>query len=645
MKFINTKQKPLFYVFLLTFLTPLVFSPFLYTIFELPKLAYFQLIVTILLLGFLVILWKYDHLKLNFNKYVYLVLGLWFLSLILSTVLSQAPQLSFFGSYTKFQGFISHLFYLIYFLIALQFLKKPKDIKTVFKIISVVGFIVAAYAILQKLGLDFFDEQTKEGFLGRSFSSMGHPNYLGQFLIYPIFTTIYFLKDSKSIRNLKKSWPYLVGIILLVAALFFTENRATFLALAITLTFYALFRADLRFRYKFLIASLVLALFVTLIISYFPSVRSINIRLLLWEDSLELLKNIPIFGSGLETFKQIYPSVFSLELFQYEDLYNVPSNAHNEALDISLMQGLYGFFVYIISIIVITYFAFKKREKLLRNRFLQIATFAFLAHFITNLFSYSLTVHNIFFYTFIAIILLKTVHFEKIKINKNLFSIFITGILTVLLLFNIVNFGKAIYADYKFNKGVENYYANELEKSVKDVVQAVSLNPNQEEMHFIAGEIFYNVGKSLDDGSEFFNNAELLLEQAGKFLNYDFRYYIKLGMVKSAAKEYREGENLLIKGLQLAPNNPLLLKELGLMYCEEGNKLQCIAILEKFLAVTPKYWQWKNELEKRPIEDRERYRIFFKITPDYWDIFPPLIEALNATGQTKKAKNYLELIT
>ena len=189
-------KKSLSFLSYLLLFTAIIFNPFGSNPFELIKLHYLSILISLILIIIIFFFIFKKKLRFNFNKIIFLLLSLWGLSLLLSTILSIAPGLSFWGSYSRFQGGFSHIFYILTFIIVYQVYNTQKKQEVFLKALVNIGLIVSIHALLQKIGILTFSQEAIDQFLGRSYSFFGHPNFLGQFLIFPIFASLYFLSKK-----------------------------------------------------------------------------------------------------------------------------------------------------------------------------------------------------------------------------------------------------------------------------------------------------------------------------------------------------------------------------------------------------------------------------------------------------------------
>ena len=88
------------------------------------------------------------------------------------------------------------------------------------------------------------------------------------------------------------------------------------------------------------------------------------------------------------------------------------------------------------------------------------------------------------------------------------------------------------------------------------------------------------------------------------------------------------------------PSYPTIYLEYGKYLLKAGNNVKAAKILEEYLALCPPYYKWKNDLGIHTPEEQERYRIFYKLNPDFDSVFSLLTEAYAKSGNMHKAADF-----
>ena len=169
---------------------PLVFFPDTNLIFEIPKVAVFRILVLLVWVG---LAWQIftgareGRIEFWHEKWVgRFVLG-WVGVLALATVFSVAPWTSFWGSYFRQQGFLQMIFYLMFFgAIVCTGASAPIKVKQIVAWLCLGSFVAAAAAIAHYFAWDVY----------RAFGTMGHPNFLGAYLVMCLPFCVWLFKDG-----------------------------------------------------------------------------------------------------------------------------------------------------------------------------------------------------------------------------------------------------------------------------------------------------------------------------------------------------------------------------------------------------------------------------------------------------------------
>jgi len=345
------------------FLTPLLFHPYLNLTFELPKVIFLRIAISICAIILLLRLKNNNQVSLpslKQNKFFYYLFLSYILLTIIGTLFSVAPSLSFFGSYYRQLGLLTfiHLFILFFLLISNPLLTEQKNI--LFYSILSSGFLVSIYGIFQKFGSGILSGWNSESFLGRTFATMGHPNFLGQFLIMTIIVNLILIFTEKR--------KILLSLLLLpqISTLIFTLGRSSILGLLgglfVMFLLYSYFYKPKLLRYSFVFV--IIGVFIISIVNLMPqnqlvqksplkrivlsgeNLRSIKSRFYIWPTAIKIIKEYPVFGAGLETFSITFPKYQPKELLELEVYTETADRAHNEILDNLLNIGILGTLIY-----------------------------------------------------------------------------------------------------------------------------------------------------------------------------------------------------------------------------------------------------------------------------------------------------------
>lgn len=320
----------------------------------------------------------------KWNTLAYLpviVLSLFILTVIISTLFSQDPLFSFFGTPKRAAGSLNILFYFAFSIILALFISQNYWEK-LWKIMFFAAILISGLAIIQSFNL------LKTIFL--SYEGGGVPSFLGNstfMAIYMLFMAMWafvlFLqkKDKK-----QKIWHGFL-FLLFSATIFLSGSRATYLALLISLFFF-FFLFPIKIKkiktLKITAASLLaFAILIVLIFNFFPQLNQKNYifqrladrlsiekvaedlfgtRLAVWQIASKAIKDKPLLGWGPENFyigfeKYYEPTASNLQKLWWD-------KPHNIFLDIAANMGVISLVFYMAfwSVLLWSLQGFKQKE-------------------------------------------------------------------------------------------------------------------------------------------------------------------------------------------------------------------------------------------------------------------------------------------
>jgi len=547
---------------LLIFIVPVWFSFWFptFNMFELSKLVIFKSLTSLLLVFSVIRFWVYYYLAPNneeylavfknikqvFKKYFFFAILL-LVGLAVSLFFSINWQQSFFGSYDRQQGFLSHLFYFIFAALIFinlffdRYLPDPyfgfssalvAKIRRIVIIATLAGTAVAVYGVLQILNIDFLTWPEPPFITGRTLSTMGQPNFLASFLLLVIPLCFYLAYVS---RRFLFRFLFSLFALIQIICLFFTSSRGGLLAFLATIALFGLylfFNSRLNKKIK-LIAIFgaailgVLGLFTMELIipgriqeSFDFKKGSLAARVYFFQAAADAASLKPYFGYGLENSDEVFIRYYERDWGTYGNVSANTDRAHNLILDILVWTGFIGLILF-----TLWYYSVLKlgwqQIKSSKDKNLAIALIlGILGYLISLLFSFSIVSGEVYFWLFFAILavlgattnigfdfhrsrlstfLLNVLQLEKIKqfikrinlrANEDLapflkkISPFIIGlILIILAVFQLKQEAKTMLADY---------YQNEINASVNRLEfvragmlreQIVALNINPVQMN------------------------------------------------------------------------------------------------------------------------------------------------------------------
>lgn len=604
--------------FLLTlFVLPLIFNPWGFDSYEIPKNIFLKVLVSILAGGILIDLLSKKSaafpLSDRARNFILLFLGI----IGLSTFMSLRPEISFFGTYFRQGGVLNLLNYAVLFFVGLfyfdpAFNSDAAREKHFFKTIFWSGMLVSSYAILQKLGLDFYDHSITDIFSGRSFSTLGNPTSLGTALLFPLGSAAYLFTCEK------KRWIYSGGFLAIFSAIVFSQSRGALLAILVCAGLLLLkhFQANK----KALIALVTTGLLALVLFAavFSSNTRSLSSRFTIWASSVEILKEYPIFGVGLENFSYVFEAHVQPEFFQYEDYRNLVDRPHNEFLEVWIHLGLPGLFLYLAyALYLLKSFWTSENEC---KRFSSLALLALLA---ANFFGFSLVTQ----FALAAAFLSHSAAQNRQKISwtwtplKTISAFSIMLLLLVNLFFHV----RLFVVDSSLRQAYTATITGNPEEMISSLDRAVRWGSMYGEVYNKAFNFTFASAKSYKNDTLLqtavaMNDLAKAIQKNSLLdrLN-EASLYELIGNTEEAVAIYKKANDDLA-------TNPVLLQDWAELYYSQSRYEEALPLYEALLNLLP---DWSESAETK--------RIFWKNHSEFQDILQHIQNTYETLGQSDAA--------
>jgi len=326
----------------LVILIPIVFYPRCITVFLPAK----ELIAEILVLLALMF-WGFRMINRDEIKLIFTPLNFPILSFVSICLLSLIWSNSFFVSLKELSLFLTGP--LLYFVLTNNISEK-QQINRILNTILIVGGLFGIYGILQYNGIDF---AFWAGNIGRQqvFGLFGNVNYFAEYLIVPLplAISLFFVCRNKAHKILT-----LIGILAMSGSLILTFTRGSYLAVGISSFFmFSLYLArqgkgfikEHKKIFIFILALIVLVTFLFAIpnplnkpgtviskiksrisISQFAKGSSLKRREAIWKFTSLMIKDHPLLGSGIGTYKYNLFILMDLPIKHIMNIYSYGQN-------------------------------------------------------------------------------------------------------------------------------------------------------------------------------------------------------------------------------------------------------------------------------------------------------------------------------
>ena len=358
----------------LIILTPLVFYPYLIRIFNPAKELVFNILVIIGLMFWFLKMTSQEKFALARNPLNLPILS--FMAICsLSILWSNSPMVSLLELTLFLVG------PLLYFIVVNN-VYDEHQINRLLTATLIISSLLGIYGICQYNGIDFSFWKENVG-RNQVFGLFGNVNYFAEYLIIPLplAISLFFVARNKTHKTL-----LLLGILAMGGSLILTFTRGSYLAIGISslfIFFLYLAKQGKGFIKKhkkifiIILAFIILATFLFALpnplnkpgtaiskiksrisISQFTSDSSLKRREAIWGFTTLMIKDHPLLGSGLGTFKYNSLSYQARFFDQGENRrlypYGIADKVHNEYLQLVVELGIIGLGIFLW--IIITYF-------------------------------------------------------------------------------------------------------------------------------------------------------------------------------------------------------------------------------------------------------------------------------------------------
>lgn len=642
-------------IFLLIILVPLAFYPYCIAVFLPAKELVLGLLVTITLMfwGFKIISkgkFCFNHSPLNLPILSFLSIG----------VISLFWSNSFMVSLKELPLFLAGPF--LYFII-INNINNEQQINRILNAVLFIGSLFGIYGILQYQGIDF---SFWRGNVARQAVAglFGNVNYFAEYLIalLPLAVSLFLVTSVKFKKIL-----LLVGILAMGGSLMLTFTRGSYLGFGVSLIFMFLLFVICRGksfikdnRKFFIVIFLAIIIIISLIvipnplnkpgtviskiksrISVAQLIQGHNIkrRIATWKFTLMMIKDRPLQGSGIGTFK--YNSLrYQAEFFSQGDNrslypYGIAFNAHNEYLQLWAEMGIIGLGIFLWMVIGYFYYGLKFLRKIKDNYKQGIIIGlmgAVMAVLVDGIFGFPLhlpaTVLVFWLFLGLTLTVFQTEEEKRAKESENIkddsrgkkylfqFKPFLYIAIIILSIFLCVTLSRVFIARVYWYYGAKAAYTWNLDKALNIFQKSLKYDPHLGSMYYNIGTILMNYEKDLALAEEYFKKAEKYtdypelpqnlaliylkkgeLNRAASKLEQAISYqknresmlpwYGVLGNTYLNLRDYKKAEITFNKALEIDINSVKAHFGLADAYLKQGKKFMALLEFQRVIKLAP----------------------------------------------------------
>jgi len=558
------------------------------------------------------------------GKVIYSIhsLNLTILLFILIATLSLLINNTFWIGLKDFINFLS--FYLIYFLV-INNIKNKYSLYFCLIVFFSCASLISIYLLIQYYNFDPFLSDIQ-----RLTSTLGNRNYVASYLalIFPIAFSFFLIESKK--RN---KIFYEVALLIIYTGIIICHTRAIWIALFFSLLLFGYLLSHykinkiLKDNKKWLIILFSFFLLITLIYStdnplnrssitaaeraistFDMQGSSLRTRLLIWQSTLDMIKEKPLLGFGLGTFPLHYLN-YQAEILQripdYLNFVGKAGEAHNEYLQIWAEMGIIG----LLSFLLIFMIFYKTKVNLIKKigtingKIIIIGLISgIMVTLIHSIFSFPFHVPAVgaaFWFIIGLTVASENIFCNKLKEDKiidckkiSFFSeknkkrykwIKITIIILIFILMVII---LNIFVIRPYRAELYLYQGRRwlIDKDYKNALPVISyaqeLDPHNGRVLHALGATYYNLGK--------YNQGIYYLQEAKKYM-IDINTFYILGLSYSKLNMFKEAEEEFKQAIYLNPKFVEGYHYLGLLYFQKKDYDKAIEYWNKILEIEPNF--------------------------------------------------------
>lgn len=536
-------------------------------------------------------------------------------SLYLLIVFFIQPNQMYFE--TKFRLLISTLSYI--FIRA----SNPKFYLLYFFVLLVAGFLQIGYGIVYQVDFSQSFKAWFSNITGDFYNTGPWGGFVSILIIISFFNYIY---NTKAYNH---KYIYLFYTLALVPFLAASDSRAAWLTTIISILYIVIINTKSQtiirsLKYKLGILAFTLILIPTLIFGLYKyRESSVDGRFLIWQVSVNMIKDKPLTGYGIDGFQRNYMKHQAIYFHNNpESSYSLLADnnrfAFNEFLKIGVEHGIFGL---IFSIVLICFALFKKvKIKDERKKQTLIIARALLITLITfGFFSYPFSILQFQLLLVLSLAVISAAYptaFQtksfSFKYNYAFYNVLIV-LFMCLIVFSFKTHYKYIssYSDAftKWNKSLKSFYEDPISSisNLKDLYPILSENP----------DYLYTYGHALKITG--LCNESIKIFEHTILLSPSYDALLELGECYEKTGQYTKAKNCWLKAAHMIPSRFSPEYMLAKMYVSIGNTPEAKNLINSLLNRKPKL-----------------------STPEYYDLIIKIQDLDSEINLSLKPQNYFK---
>jgi O-antigen ligase len=341
-------------------------------------------------------------------------------------------------------------------------------------------------------------------------------------------------------------------------------------------------------------------------------------RWIYWKDTLKIIKDNLFLGTGLGTFRYVYP------LYRSPQILNMVRFAHNDFLQLFAESGIIGIGLFFSLILVFFAKAFRvisRHPGTFWNGTAIGATAGIFGLLVHGLYDFNLHIpSNAFLFSALAAILVarSSLLAQKNGMDKIHLSVrypafdkpplsagvrFLSGSAAVALLFFVSLPLRNMCEAERFSRQAKISQDNlRITEAINYYEKAIGLCPLNAEYYYRLGELYMARSRfpSAPKGARNLKLADESFHKAIRLNRYDGKSYLALGQLYLNSGDLSRAEKYYFKALSVDPNNAFYHTMLGLFYLNSGRQAKAELRFKKALSINPNEPIARKNLIKSP---------------------------------------------
>ena len=376
----------------LALFTPLIISGRFFFPFVGPKSLYFMGLAEVIFAAWLILQFFTKEYRPRLGP-VLLSVVLFVSILTLSSIFGVDPSRSVWSKYERMTGLLMWFHLLAFFLVISSTFKTKSDWFKILSISSFVAFVISIFALGPKIGINFLKNYpTREG------ATIGNSSFLGTYLLFNFFLTIYLFIKTKGIL---KIYPFFSLAVVFLALISIGARAAAISTIGgLILLFLVWMIVKPKIGMVKALGVIFLIVFAsgslgTMYLALRPgnyvykevTHMATKSRLVVWQIGWKGFLERPWIGWGPENFELAFVKHFdprlSIEGYGREVWFD---RAHNVIVDTLVASGIVGLFGYLLVFFSIFYVLWRKYFKDKNDFWLvSIISTVLISYFVQNL--------------------------------------------------------------------------------------------------------------------------------------------------------------------------------------------------------------------------------------------------------------------